>query len=802
MHDISCPHCGKAFKVDEAGYADIVKQVRDSEFQQELRERLELAEQEKRTAVELAEVKAAQELQKAAAAKETEILELQARLDVNEVARQLAVTEAVGVVAKERDVLANELEQAKQEGRNAVALTESKAANERQRIGAAKDSEIQELKARLEADEVARQLAVSEAVGVIEKERDGLANELEQAKQEGRSAVALAESKAASELQRIGAAKEAEIQELRARLDADEVARQLAVTEAVGVIAKERDALANELEQAKQGGRNAVELAESKAANDLQRIGAAKDAEIQELRARLDADEIARQLAVTEAVGAIAKERDALANELDQAKQEGRNTILLTETKAASELQKIGAAKEAEIQELKARLQSLEITQKLTITEAVGAVEKERDEVKSLLERARLEKELAEKSLKDKYETQIKDRDDAIERLRDMKARLSTKMVGETLEQHCETEFNRIRATAFPRAYFEKDNDARTGSKGDYIFRDPDESGTEIVSIMFEMKNESDRTATKNKNEDFLKELDKDRIEKNCEYAVLVSMLEPESELYNTGIVDVFHRYPKMYVIRPQFFLPIITLLRNAAMNSLKYKTELELVRAQNVDIMNFENELNAFRTAFSKNYDLASRRFQTAIEEIDKSIDHLQKTKDALLGTDRNLRLANDKAQEITIKRLTRGNPTMAAKFSELEHHDTLRLDEPGQGAALGQMPGGGAEKSPSPDADAGPKWDQQDALSEPAGPLPAPSAPAFQDEASLDERAQRESQFLDALQTRGGRSGNISLREVLQFDMDQYNEVKRSLAARNLILLGHGRGGSVQLATPDAAE
>ncbi len=253
-----------------------------------------------------------------------------------------------------------------------------------------------------------------------------------------------------------------------------------------------------------------------------------------------------------------------------------------------------------------------------------------------------------------------------------MKARLSTKMVGETLEQHCETEFNRIRATAFPKAYFEKDNDSRGGSKGDYIFRDLDESGAEIVSIMFEMKNESDETATKKKNEDFLKELDKDRTEKGCEYAVLVSLLEPDSELYNTGIVDVFHRYSKMYIVRPQFFIPIITLLRNAAMNSLKYKSELALVKAQNIDITNFETQLETFKTAFGKNYELASRRFQTAIEEIDKSIDHLQKTKDALLGTDRNLRLANDKAQDVTIKKLTRGNPTMAAKFSDLKNQDS----------------------------------------------------------------------------------------------------------------------------------
>jgi len=361
--------------------------------------------------------------------------------------------------------------------------------------------------------------------------------------------------------------------------------------------------------------------------------------------------------------------KQQLNERLELAEKDKRNAVELAQAKVASELQMAAATKDAEIQGLKATLEAIEVAQKLAINEAVSAVEKERDQLKNGLDRAKLEKQLAETSLKDKYETQIKDRDDAIERLRDMKARLSTKMVGETLEQHCETEFNRIRATAFPRAYFEKDNDARTGSKGDYIFRDSDEAGTEIVSIMFEMKNESDSTATKNKNEDFLKELDKDRTEKGCEYAVLVSLLEPESELYNTGIVDVFHRYPKMYIVRPQFFLPIITLLRNAAMNSLKYKTELALVRAQNIDITNFETNLETFKTAFGKNYDLASRRFQTAIEEIDKSIDHLQKTKDALLSTDRNLRLANDKAQDVTIKKLTRSNPTMAAKFDELKN-------------------------------------------------------------------------------------------------------------------------------------
>lgn len=361
-----------------------------------------------------------------------------------------------------------------------------------------------------------------------------------------------------------------------------------------------------------------------------------------------------------------------LHERLELAEKDKRNAVELAKSQVGSEMQKTAVAKDTEIQELKAKINANNVTQKLEITQAVSLVEKERDELKNRLERAALEKELAENSLKDKYETQIKDRDDSIERLRDMKSRLSTKMVGETLEQHCETELNRIRATAFPRAYFEKDNDARTGSKGDYIFRDLDEDDTEIVSIMFEMKNENSSTATKKKNEDFLKELDKDRNEKECEYAVLVSLLEPESEFYNTGIVDVSHRYPKMYVVRPQFFIPIITLLRNSSMKSLEYKKELVLAKAQSVDITNFENDLDTFKTTFAKNCDLALRKFQTAIDEIDKSIDHLQKTKEALLGTDRNLRLANDKAQDVTIKKLTRHNPTMDAKFDELNNQSS----------------------------------------------------------------------------------------------------------------------------------
>ncbi|TWA89392.1 DUF2130 domain-containing protein [Bradyrhizobium stylosanthis] len=422
------------------------------------------------------------------------------------------------------------------------------------------------------------------------------------------------------------------------------------------------------LELAERDKQSTVELAKAQVRNDLQKAAAGKDAEIQELKAKLDGSETAQKLAVTEALNAVEKERDRLANALAESEREKKAASELAEALRATEQHKLSAAKEKEIQELKAKLQAVEFEKKLAVTEAVGVLEKERDELKNGIKQAQLEKQLSEQALKDKYETQIKDRDDAIERLKDMKARLSTKMVGETLEQHCETEFNRVRSMAFPRAYFEKDNDARSGSKGDYIFRDSNDAGTEMISIMFEMKNESDRTATKSKNEDFLKELDRDRTEKGCEYAILVSLLEPDNELYNAGIVDVFHRYPKMYVIRPQFFLPMITLLRNAAINSLKYKTELALVKAQNIDITQFESQLETFKNGFARNYDLASRNFQTAIAEIDKSIDHLQKTKDALMGTDRNLRLANDKAQDVTIKKLTRGNPTMAEKFAELK--------------------------------------------------------------------------------------------------------------------------------------
>ena len=390
-----------------------------------------------------------------------------------------------------------------------------------------------------------------------------------------------------------------------------------------------------------------------------------------ETLAKLEKAEVAQELAVKEALTEAVQERDQARSEIESLQREAKAAEELARVKSAQALEQASSTKDRQIQALQAELESKATEQDLAITRAVTAVEKERDHLNGKLERASIEKELSEQAMRDKFETQIKDRDDAIERLKDMKARLSTKMLGESLELHCENAFNQLRATAFPRAYFEKDNDASTGSKGDYIFRDQDEANTEIVSIMFEMKNEADTTATKKRNEDFFKELDKDRTEKGCEYAVLVSLLESESDLYNIGIVDVSHRYEKMYVIRPQFFIPMITLLRNAAMGALEYKSELAMVKAQNIDITTFESDLDTFKTAFGKNYDLAARRFETAIDEIDKSIKHLQKTKEALLGADRNLRLANDKAQDVTIKKLTRKNPTMAEKFRLLANEE-----------------------------------------------------------------------------------------------------------------------------------
>lgn len=332
------------------------------------------------------------------------------------------------------------------------------------------------------------------------------------------------------------------------------------------------------------------------------------------------------------------------------------------------------AQKETELLQLKSKIENAEVEKKLAFNEATQKAEKERDNLANDLKIKDTEKQLLEKSLNEKFSSELKTKDDIIKLKdeeitlrKDMKLKLSTKMIGETLEQHCETEFNKLRATAFQRAYFEKDNDSKSGSKGDFIYRETDEAGNEIISIMFEMKNEGDQTATKKKNEDFLKELDKDRNEKKCEYAVLVSLLESESEYYNSGIVDVSHRYSKMYVVRPQFFIPIITLLRNAAMNSIQYKAELALVRSQNIDITNFEEKINKFKDGFARNYDLASRKFKDAIDGIDKTIKELEKTKAALLSSENNLRLANEKTEDLTIKKLTHSNPTMKAKFDEL---------------------------------------------------------------------------------------------------------------------------------------
>jgi len=380
----------------------------------------------------------------------------------------------------------------------------------------------------------------------------------------------------------------------------------------------------NRLTIAEKEKENAVKLAEANLRNSIQDTLARKEQEIVELKA---------------------KNELALAQQLSQ--------------------------KDKLIAEMKAKIEKAEMEKTLSVTQAVQKIEKERDELAGNIRNKEMEKQLLEKSLSEKYSAELRTKDDII-RMKDeeialrkeMKVRLSTKMIGETLEQHCETEFNKLRSGAFQKAYFEKDNDVRTGSKGDFIYREKDDAGNEIISIMFEMKNESDETANKKHNEDFLKELDKDRNEKHCEYAVLVTLLESDSELYNTGIVDVSHKFPKMYVVRPQFFIPIITLLRNAAMNSMQYKAELAQVRNQNIDITNFEEKMNKFKEGFAYNYNLASRKFKDAIDEIDKTIDHLKKTKDALLSSENNLRLANEKTEDLTIKKLTHGNPTMKAKF------------------------------------------------------------------------------------------------------------------------------------------
>ena len=389
------------------------------------------------------------------------------------------------------------------------------------------------------------------------------------------------------------------------------------------------------LELLEKNKQKSVDIAVQNIRLQMQEVIFANQKKIQDLQSQLFAADAEKNMAVNKIQHTLEKELNSLAYLLEKTKQNN------------------------------------EYDKKIAVSNAISELKESYEKIKNNLDKVELQNELSERSLKMKYDSQIKERDDVIERLRDMKIKLSTKMLGESLEQHCENEFNRLRATAFPNAYFDKDNDVSLGSKGDYIFRDVDSEGNEIVSIMFEMKNECDSTSSKKKNEDFLKELNRDRIEKNCEYAVLVSLLESDNDLFNSGIVDFSYRYPKMYVVRPQCFLPIISLLRNASLKALQYKSELLAIKEQNIDITNFENSLELFKDSFGKNYALASKRFETAIMEIDKSINHLQKTKDALLGADRNLRLANDKAQDVSVKRLTRNNPTMREKFNSIRKND-----------------------------------------------------------------------------------------------------------------------------------
>lgn len=407
--------------------------------------------------------------------------------------------------------------------------------------------------------------------------------------------------------------------------------------------------------------RMAVDLAVEKAR-------AEKENEIAQLKARLQNKGAQIDLAVEKARGEKENEIAQLKERLQNEDAQKRAALREAEAQRQMELMR----KDAEIEKLQSRLKQSETEARLAVQSAVQGRDAQIVQLRSEMDREKLAAQLRLKSAEDQHKLEIGQKDEQIAYYRDFKAKQSTKMVGESLEQHCLTEFNRIRALAFQNATFEKDNDARTGSKGDFIYRESSPEGVEFISIMFEMKNEMDTTATKHKNEDFFKELDKDRREKGCEYAVLVSLLEGDSELYNGGIVDVSHRYPKMYVIRPQFFIPMITLLRNAALDSLQYRTELEIVRRQNIDITHFEDEMNDFKAKFSKNYELSSRRFKEAIDEIDKTILHLQKTKDALLSSVNNLRLANNKAMDLSIKRLTRNNPTMQEKFAAVQQAQT----------------------------------------------------------------------------------------------------------------------------------
>ena len=558
MQEIKCPNCGEVFVVDESGYAQIVQQVRDKEFDKEIKQREKDFEEMKEKDLELAKMKQKEEFDKLLSLKETELVE--------------------------------------------------------------KEKLIEQLKTQVSGNEMEKQLAISEAIKEKEKERE------------------LVVERKNDEL----ADKDLVIAQLKAQIENSENERKLAISEVVSGKEKEISKKIEEINV----------LKEKFSAEDRE-----KDKVIEQLKAQMSGSETEKQLAVNEAV-----------NKKDKEKQEAleRKNEELTE-------------KNRIIEELKAKLGNSETEKKLAVSEAIQDKDKELSqkiteitELKNQLANKDTENQLKEQSLHREYEDKLKSKDELIEYYKDFKARQSTKMIGESLEQHCLNQFNSLRMTAFPTAYFEKDNDTRTGSKGDFIFREAAE-GIEFISIMFEMKNEMDETATKHKNEDFFKELDRDRREKGCEYAVLVSLLEIDNELYNNGIVDVSYRYEKMYVIRPQFFIPLITLLRNAALNSLKYRKELELAKHQQIDILHFEDNMNAFKEGFARNYRIASDKFKTAIEEIDKTISHLQKTREALLSSENQLRLANNKAEDLSIKKLTKNAPAVKEMFDEIKNKDII---------------------------------------------------------------------------------------------------------------------------------
>ena len=502
---------------------------------------------------------------------------------------------------------------ARREGKHALDLERAQAAAALQKALAERDAQIEKLQ--------------HDAAATLAEVRAQSANELTEQK-----------GAAAAELAHAVAERDAELAELRAKLAA----------------AAEERASASD---------HAAAEAREAARDDI----AARDAQIAELKAKLDAAVTAQQMA------------------LSQAAAEAERKLVEYQAQAREKFSAAKSQAQREADDLRSQLKDQQAAAKMELVQAVAQAERERDEARSKLtselalrdtreQQTEAAHKLELEQVRQSNEAIIQYKEQEIERLKDMKARLSTKMVGESLEQHCENEFNQLRMTAFPNAYFEKDNDASAGTKGDFIFRECDEAGNEIISIMFEMKNENDETATKHKNEDFFKKLDHDRRQKNCEYAVLCTLLEPESELYNAGIVDVSYRFEKMYVIRPQCFIPIITLLRNAALGSLRYKQELAEYKQQNIDVTNFEAKMEKFKNEFGRNYDIASRKFQTAIEEIDKTITHLQKTKEALLSSENNLRLANKKADDLTIRKLTWGNKTMKAAFDEARAADAAQ--------------------------------------------------------------------------------------------------------------------------------